>query len=187
MAPPGDAALYALPVTLAVQEARVDGDLPAQVVEPPPSVQMDPSDQPKPKPRSLLSPRARACVTAAASYHRVNPTVLEAIGRHESRGKADTITNNLNGSIDVGLMGINSVHFAELSRKGVDPADLFDECVAVYVGAWKLSKKLARHGNTWWAIGAYHSESPQHNVRYQQKILAELIAMGAVKATQIKL
>jgi soluble lytic murein transglycosylase-like protein len=162
--------------------APVNGDVPAQVVDPSPRSAAPGSA--KQASRPLLSARAMACVSSAAEYHKVNPAVLEAIGRHESRGRPHTVTTNSNGSLDVGLMGINSVHFPELSRAGVKPGDLLDECVAVYVGAWKLSKKLAKHGNTWWAVGAYHSETPHFNVRYQQKILAELIAMGALKATQ---
>jgi soluble lytic murein transglycosylase-like protein len=125
-----------------------------------------------------LSPRAHQCIAEAATYHRVNGAILEAIARHESGGSPSAVAKNTNGSVDVGLMQINSIHFADLSLKGVAPDHLLDECVAVFVGAWKLSKKMARHGNTWWAVGAYHSETPQYNVRYQNRIFAQLKSMG---------
>lgn len=129
----------------------------------------------------LLSAKAIHCIGSASEFHSVNPMVLLAIVRHESRGKPRTVSSNSNGSVDVGLTGINSIHFPELAKKGVMPTDLLDECVAIYVGAWKLSKKMATHGNTWWAIGAYHSETPQYNVRYQNRIWRELKTMGVVQ------
>lgn len=134
------------------------------------------------KGRGNLSAKALDCVDSAAMYHSVNAHVLEAIVRNESRGDPKAIGRNTNGSVDVGLTGINSVHFPELAKKGVAPEDLFDECVAIYVGAWKLSKKLAKHGNTWKAIGAYHSETPEFNLRYQGRIYRELVSMGVVPA-----
>lgn len=129
------------------------------------------------RPRILLSSRAMQCVDPAASYHRVNPDILKAIARVESRGDGRTVTRNSNNSMDVGLVGTNSIHFPELIKKGVAPQDLLDECVALYVGAWMYSKKIARHGNTWRAIGAYHSETPRFNYRYQVMIYNELVSM----------
>jgi soluble lytic murein transglycosylase-like protein len=134
-----------------------------------------------PKRLAPLSEKTQLCILAAAQHQRVSPQLLEAIVRHESRGQPLTVLRNRNGSLDVGLMGINSVHFPELFSQGVAPQDLLDECVAVSVGAWKLAKKIARHGYTWWAIGAYHSETPQHNLRYQHKIHEQLVAMGAFR------
>ncbi|WP_371436237.1 lytic transglycosylase domain-containing protein [Polaromonas sp.] len=136
-----------------------------------------------------LSPRALACVNGAAQYHTVNPQVLAAILVHESFGKPGTVARNSNGSVDVGLAGTNSVHFPELARTGVMPADLLDECVSAYVGAWNLSKKIFKYGNTWQAIGAYHSETPQHNARYQVLIYNKMVDMGYIadqKLTQLR-
>lgn len=146
-----------------------------------PTIQLTPSAAKAGVGRAQVSAKARQCLGSAAMHHRVNVLILEAIVRHESRGKPGLVLSNSNGSVDVGLTGINSVHFPELATKGVAPQDLLDECVAIYVGAWKLSKKMAHHGNTWWAVGAYHSETPMYNARYQRRIWAELKAMGAVQ------
>ena len=127
-----------------------------------------------------LSERAEQCIAGAALYHHVNAAVLKAIVRHESRGRANTITRNSNDTIDVGLTGINSVHFPELRQKGVAPEHLLDECVSVYVGAWKYSKKVYKYGNSWRAIGAYHSETAYYNSRYQTLIYNELVDMGVI-------
>lgn len=127
-----------------------------------------------------LTPRTEQCIAGASQYHSVSAQVLKAIVRHESRGRAGTVTQNSNNTIDVGLTGINSVHFAELRQKGVAPEHLLDECVSVYVGAWKYAKKVYKYGNTWRAVGAYHSETPYYNSRYQALIYNELVDMGLI-------
>jgi soluble lytic murein transglycosylase-like protein len=128
-----------------------------------------------------LSGRAERCIKDAAMYHHVGEDVLRAIVWHESRGKANTVVQNANGSIDVGLAGTNSIHFNELQKKGVAPADLLDECYAIYVGAWMYSQKVYTYGNNWFAVGAYHSKTPYYNQRYQALIYNELVKMGAIK------
>lgn len=130
---------------------------------------------------ATLSGRAEQCIKEAASYHNVGEDILRAIVRHESRGRADTVMQNSNGSIDVGLVGTNSIHFTELQKKGVAPADLLDECYSVYVGAWMYSQKVFAYGNSWFAIGAYHSKTPYFNQRYQVLIYNELVKMGVMK------
>lgn len=127
-----------------------------------------------------VSERAASCIRSAAMYHRVNENILTAIVLHESRGRPSTINRNSNGSIDVGLTGINSVHFLELQRKGVAPENLMDECVSVYVGAWTYAKKVFKYGNTWQAVGAYHSETPYYGQRYQVLIYNTMVAMGVL-------
>lgn len=120
------------------------------------------------------------CVAPASRLHRVNDSVLRAILRVESRMVEQTITRNPNGTIDVGLGGTNSVHFAELARYGIAPGHLLDGCVATYVAAWQLAKSIARYGNNMFGIAAYHSTTPYHNQRYQIVIYNELVRMKVV-------
>lgn len=127
-----------------------------------------------------LSSVAQGCIVEAAAYHSVNSAILEAIVRHESRGRSDAVSRNTNGSVDIGLTGINSIHIPELIRKGVAPGRLKDECVSIYVGAWKLSQSMFKYDNSWWAVGAYHSRTPQYNLRYQALIYNELVSMGVI-------
>lgn len=133
-----------------------------------------------------LTERTRACIAGAAMYHSVNSSILEAIVRHESRGRPETVTKNSNGTVDIGMTGINSIHFPELMRKGVAPGQLTDECVSVYVGAWKLSQSMFKFQNSWWAIGAYHSTTPVYNTRYQALIYNELVDMGVMPEPKAK-
>lgn len=107
------------------------------------------------------------CVEPAAVYHGVNAEVLRAILKVESSFRADVVSRNTNGTIDVGIAQINSLHFAKLRQYKISPSDLLDPCVGTYVAAWHLARQTAAYGNTWFAIGAYHSATPVHNTRYQ--------------------
>lgn len=134
---------------------------------------------------AMISARAEECIQGASAYHSVNSDILRAIVRHESRGHANTVARNTNGSIDVGLVGTNSVHFDELIKKGIAPAYLLDECVSVYWGAWNYSKKVYKYGNSWMAVGAYHSETPYFSARYQALIYNEMVVMGVLAGPQL--
>ena len=118
------------------------------------------------------------CFARAGAYQGVNPMILRAIAWYESKGDPSAVHRNADGSIDVGQAQINSVHFAELRRYGVPPGALQDACVNTYVAAWMLKQKMIRYGNTWHAIGAYHSETPSLRDRYARSIHAVLVSWG---------
>lgn len=106
------------------------------------------------------------CFDSAAAYQGINAGVLRAISIKENRRCDATISKNTNGSVDVGCMQINSVHFKELSSYGVFPPDLLDQCKNIYIGAWHYKKMIRKYGNTWTAVGAYHSETPKFRDPY---------------------
>ena len=114
------------------------------------------------------------CVDDAAAYHRVNPVILRAIIALESGGNPNTVRKNKNGSLDYGLTGINSVHLSKLSQYGIQDRDLMNPCINVYVSGWLYSKKIAKYGDTWQAVGAYHSETPTHRDIYIRSIMQKL-------------
>ncbi len=121
------------------------------------------------------------CFARAGAYQGVNPLVLRAIAWYESKGNPNAVHRNADGSIDVGQAQINSVHFAELRRYGVPPGALKDACVNTYVAAWMLKQKMIRYGNTWHAIGAYHSETPSLRDQYARSIHGVLVSWGVAK------
>ncbi|MFC3110165.1 lytic transglycosylase domain-containing protein [Undibacterium arcticum] len=110
------------------------------------------------------------CFDAAASYHQVSPDILRSIAIQENWRCDGTVRRNSNGSIDVGCMQINSIHFSELSRFGIAPSDLLDQCKNIYIGAWHYKKMMRRYGNTWMAVGAYHSETIAERDSYALKV-----------------
>ena len=118
------------------------------------------------------------CYEKAGAYQGVNPLVLRAVAWRESKGDATAINRNANGSIDVGQLQINSVHFPELARQGIPHRALINPCVNIFVAAWLLKQKMVRYGNTWRAIGAYHSESPRERDAYARSIQAILVSWG---------
>lgn len=121
------------------------------------------------------------CVYQAALYHKVNPWTLRAILKVESNFNPKAINKNRNGTVDVGIAQMNSMHFKELARFGVAPQHLFDACTASYVAAWHLRKQLNAHGNTWFAIGAYHSATPCFNRLYVALVWNALLQWRVVQ------
>ncbi|MGU7774228.1 lytic transglycosylase domain-containing protein [Burkholderia sp. MR1-5-21] len=119
-----------------------------------------------------------ACFERAGGYQGVNPNILRAIAWYESKGNPGAVHRNADGSIDIGQTQINSVHFGELRRYGVLPGALRDACVNIFVAAWMLKQKMVRYGNTWQAIGAYHSETPRLRDEYARNIHAVLVSWG---------
>ncbi|WP_321951702.1 lytic transglycosylase domain-containing protein [Paraburkholderia bannensis] len=110
------------------------------------------------------------CFDEAATYQHVNPTVLRAIAWLESHNQPDSVHTNKNGSVDYGVMQINSIHLPELARYGVDRQTLLEPCKNVYIAAWQLRRQVLKYGDTWAAIGAYHSETPALRDRYAAQV-----------------
>jgi soluble lytic murein transglycosylase-like protein len=126
------------------------------------------------------------CVAPAADYHSVNPWVLKAILKVESGFNPRAFNRNANGTVDVGMAQINSIHFSKLRNWGVAPSDLLDGCVATYVAAWHLAGRIREHGNTWFGIAAYHSTSACQNRRYAGLVWNELLKWGVVRGEREK-
>ena len=138
-----------------------------------------------PRVRPHTQPRNDECVPYAASFHQVSDSILRAILLVESGMNPNTINKNANGSIDLGLGGMNSVHFQELAKFGIAPVHLLNACVATYVTAWQLKKQFTQYGVTWFAVGAYHSITPYFNQRYQILIYNQLLKIHALQGTPL--
>lgn len=114
----------------------------------------------------ISPPAPPPCLEEAAQFHQINGWVLRAILWRESRNKPTAINRNSNGSIDVGIGQINSVHFETLAKYGIAPQHLMDACVGTYVAAWHLARQVKVYGNTWAAVGAYGSRTPHLRDKY---------------------
>lgn len=124
---------------------------------------------------SLACASARAdCFDEAATYQKVNPLILRAIAWQESHNHPDAMHKNANGSTDYGLMQINSIHLPALALYGISKGTLMEPCKSVYIAAWHLRQKMNKYGNTWAAVGAYHSETPAERDHYAHQIVGIL-------------
>jgi hypothetical protein len=123
-------------------------------------------------PDSFQSPER--CIGPAAEHHRIDPRLLRAVIKVESDLRPWALGRNANGTLDLGMAQINSIHLPELAKHGIHTQHLFDPCVASYVAAWLLRRNIDRHGLTWHGVAAYHSLTPEHNQRYQALLMKAL-------------
>ncbi len=115
------------------------------------------------------------CITDAAARHQVNADVLRAIGWQESRLQPAALGRNADGSVDMGAFQINSIHLPELTRYGIDRAALGDGCVCAEVAAWHYRRQIDLLGDSWQAVGSYHSRTPARAAWYANQIAAILM------------
>jgi len=115
------------------------------------------------------------CFQEAGSRYHVSPWLLWSIAKVESGLEPSAINQNRNGTVDVGLMQVNSI-WAEQLGKTWDY--LNDPCTNVMAGAWILNQCVQDYGYTWKAVGCYHSRTPERRDAYALKIAAILEQAG---------
>ena len=118
---------------------------------------------------SMASSRAD-CWQQTAQRFAVSARLLQAIAQVESGGRSEVWHRNHDGSIDRGLMQVNSRWWPRLMRAGIQPNDLFDACVCIHVGAWILAQAIAHTGARWAAVGVYHGGSQDERRRYIARV-----------------
>jgi len=123
------------------------------------------------------------CIEEAAANFGTNADVLRAIAIVESKVRPQAVNVNPNGSIDRGLFQINSIHLPELAAAGIGPDDLHDVCLSSNVAALLLKRKIKVFGDTWAAVGAYHSTIPAKSERYIRKVRAVFDGMQRLRIT----
>lgn len=115
-----------------------------------------------------------SCIAKASHTFDLPSEWLLAIALHESALNPNALNHNRNGSWDVGVMQINSVHWPRLKELDITPEALFDPCVNVTVGAWLLKSHVQALGLNAKAIGRYHSATPALAAAYARRICARL-------------
>ena len=124
--------------------------------------------------------RESRCIEASALYNRIPALLLRSI-RLQEGGRVGGWSFNRDGSIDYGVMQINSRWLPLLTRQGYSAAVLtYDSCACIAAGAWILVQALARYGAWnrsdidgrvyWRAIGDYHSHTPALNRAYAEQV-----------------
>jgi len=136
-----------------------------------------------------------ACWQDAAARYGIDARLLHAIARQESSLNPHAINRSQiarRGSVDIGLMQINSRWLPILARHGLSESDLFNPCTNLQVGAWILAQAFARYGPTWEAVGAYNAACarllPQAcraiRARYATAVYQRLVDMKRRSASQ---
>jgi hypothetical protein len=120
-------------------------------------------------------PAFDACFERAGAIYNIPASLLRAIAMQESSMRPDATNHaTFNGSVDSGVMQINSGWHPTLRRHGIDPASLSDPCTNITVGAWILAQEIRRHGFSWTAVGAYHSPTPERRTKYAAQVARHL-------------
>ncbi|BBT89823.1 hypothetical protein WP8W19C02_14430 [Enterobacter cloacae] len=134
----------------------------------------------------ILSQSALAnCWDKAAHYYHVDPYLLYAIANVESGMNPYAVGTNHDGTYDVGLMQINSSHFPELERRGINEYQLMTQpCTSIMVGASILSGMIKVYGYNWEAVGAYNAGIKNENypkrMVYAHKVWAKYQQLKSV-------
>lgn len=126
-----------------------------------------------------------SCWDDVARRYDIEPELLQAIAVVESGARGGAINqSNSDGSRDIGLMQINSMHLPRLAKQGITEERLLsDPCLSVEVGASILADFIQRFGYNWTAVGSYNAgPAPGREalrLRYAEKIWAQYEALVA--------
>lgn len=111
----------------------------------------------------------------AGKKYGVNPQLLWAIAKTESQFNPNAFNQkNKNGSYDIGIMQINSIHLDELWIKyGISENDLYNPRLNIHIGAKILKDCLNKHkDNLTNGITCYNGKI--ENNPYGEKVLKNL-------------
>lgn len=107
------------------------------------------------------------CFLEAGQRYQVSPWLLWAISKAESAFDPSAFNSNSNGTVDVGLMQINSMWADQLGKTW---DSLHDPCTNAMAGAWILRQCMSEYGYSWKGVGCYHSRTPARRDAYALRI-----------------
>ena len=102
----------------------------------------------------------------------IPPILLWAIAKTESNFTNNAKNINNNGSIDYGLMQINSIHETTLKAKNLSINDLYKPETNIQMGAMILRNCINKHGWDYKALNCYNGKV--ENNPYSRKVFANL-------------
>ena len=82
-------------------------------------------------------------------------------------------------SFDSGVMQVNNFW---LKKYGIPLEAALDPLANIYLGSWILKQEIARHGESWNAVGAYHSPNEDRGRRYAEMV-KDALGKGPVKVS----
>jgi soluble lytic murein transglycosylase-like protein len=118
-----------------------------------------------------------ACMLAVSQFYHLPPRVLPSVQVVEA-GQPGTISRNINGTGDLGVMQVNSNWVPYLARSWrMPPADVAERLIEdpcfniVAAGAIMRIYLHESHGDVVRAVGYYHSHTPELATFYQFKVI----------------
>lgn len=119
------------------------------------------------------------CFEEQEGIYGLNPYLLRSIAETESNLNTKAMNKNPDGSLDIGLMQINSSWIRPL---GLDRERLIsDPCYNVSIGARILNMCVEKHGYTWEAVGCYNAVSKGKRTKYSWKVYNQLKKYGKLQ------
>lgn len=114
------------------------------------------------------------CFDTVALKYQYDPDYLRAIAKNESEFNPKAIGYNNDGSIDLGLMQINSSNLEWLRRKfpkiSINKL-LLNTCFNIHVAGYILNENFKLYGRKWIAVGVYNAGSKNNpkrvKIRYE--------------------
>lgn len=98
------------------------------------------------------------CWNLAEHTFGIEARLLKSIAIVESNLNPSAMNRNSNGTYDIGLMQVNSIHLPRLKEIGVSEVMLKQNpCISLMTGALILKEMVDRYGYTWEAVGAYNA------------------------------
>lgn len=125
------------------------------------------------------------CMMMVSTFHHLPPNVLPSIQRVEG-GRPGLVSNNKNGTQDLGVMQINTRWIEPLQRTTHEAGEVIykrlqnDSCYNIAVAGAIMKLYLREtNGDLMQAIGNYHSHTPYFNNQYQLRIVQASYQTGS--------
>lgn len=132
-------------------------------------------------PRTMMD-----CFNEAGRTYKVPPMLLQAIAWVESRYDKNAENFNTNGSVDMGVMQINSLWLEPLAEYGIEQKHLYNACFNINVAAWILRKQINEVGYNWQAVAHYHSRTDWRGENYARKVARVYFALKRQRIEQLQ-
>lgn len=131
-----------------------------------------------------------SCINAAATAHRLPPSVIVILLNVEG-GKLGHVSQNTNDTVDIGPMQINQIWIPAVSRHwrasatATRAALLNNFCANVEAGAWILRTAIDEaKGDFWEGVGFYHSHADIHKTTYLRLVLRQVLRLQTMVARE---
>ena len=106
-----------------------------------------------------------------SAKYRLDYTLLMKIAKTESSLRPDVINRNSNNTNDYGLMQVNDINLAGLSRYGINKSNIMDPEKNIEAAAILLSQHMKHYGgDVFKSVAAYHSKTKSRGYPYAKKV-----------------